>query len=317
MKHPQFSIKNRYTEGDVIAPEPLPNALRETKNLSATLLNGTLLAKRVRSQIRKALKTLTFTPGLAVVQVGEDPASTIYIRHKQRDCEKVHFHSEVHRLPAEIPQRRLIQHVESLNERQDIHGILVQMPLPESIETQAVIDAIAPDKDADGLTPVNLGNLLIDRERITPCTPAGIIRLIEATGQPIAGKHAVCIGRSQLVGKPVGLMLLNRHATVTYCHSRTNNLAAVTQSADILVVAVGKPEMITADMVKPGAIVIDVGINAVDTVDSRLVGDVKFAEVAKVAGFITPVPGGVGPMTRAMLLANTLKLARARFPSAP
>ena len=298
----------------MIAPEPLSNALRNTENLSATLLNGTLLAKRVRSQIRKALKKLTFTPGLAVVQVGEDPASTIYIRHKQRDCEKVHFHSEVHRLPAEIPQRRLIQHVESLNERQDIHGILVQMPLPDGIEAQAVIDAIAPDKDADGLTPVNLGNLLIDRERITPCTPAGVIRLIESTAQPIAGKHAVCVGRSQLVGKPVGLMLLNRHATVTYCHSRTNNLAAVTQSADILVVAVGKPEMITADMVKPGAIVIDVGINAVD---NRLVGDVKFDEVKEVAGFITPVPGGAGPMTRAMLLQNTLKLASAREQRAP
>ncbi len=298
----------------MIAPEPLSNALRKTENVSATLLNGTLLAKRIRSQIRSKLKKLTFTPGLAVVQVGEDPASTIYIRHKQRDCEKVHFHSEVHRLPAEITQERLIQHVEGLNARQDIHGILVQMPLPDSIAAQPVIDAIAPDKDADGLTPVNLGNLLINRERITPCTPAGIIHLIESTGKPVAGKQAVCVGRSQLVGKPVGLMLLNRHATVTYCHSRTKNLTEVTQSADILVVAVGKPEIVTADMVKPGALVIDVGINAIG---HRLVGDVKFDEVKEVAGFITPVPGGVGPMTRAMLLENTLKLARARSQSAP
>ena len=307
------------------APEPLSNTLQNTENLSATLLNGTLLAKRIRSLIRKKLKKLPFTPGLAVVQVGEDPASTIYIRHKQRDCEKVHFHSEVHRLPAEIPQQRLIQHVESLNERQDIHGILVQMPLPDGIEAQPVIDAIAPDKDADGLTPVNLGNLLINRERITPCTPAGIIRLIESSGQPLAGKQAVCVGRSQLVGKPVGLMLLNRHATVTYCHSRTKNLAAMTRAADILIVAVGKPEIVTAEMVKPGALVIDVGINAIKDDNpqvgasprARLVGDVKFDEVQAVAGFITPVPGGVGPMTRAMLLENTLKLARARLQRAP
>lgn len=274
--------------------------------MSAELLNGNQLAKRVRSQIRRKLKKLTFTPGLAVVQVGNDPASTLYIKHKQRDCEKVHFHSEVHRLPADINQDTLIEHVEALNARTDIHGILVQMPLPEDIDKEAVIDKISPQKDADGLNPVNLGNLLINREGVTPCTPTGIIRLIELTGEPIEGKHAVCIGRSPLVGKSVGLMLLNRNATVTYCHSRTVDLTGEVQRADILVAAVGKPEFVTADMVKPGAIVIDVGINYVN---GRAVGDVKFEEVKEMSGFITPVPGGVGPMTRAMLLENTLKLA--------
>ena len=274
--------------------------------MSAELLNGNRLAKRVRSQIRQKLKKLTFTPGLAVIQVGDDPASTLYIKHKQRDCEKVHFHSEVHRLPADITQETLIEHIEILNARLDIHGMLVQMPLPDGIDKEAVIDTIIPQKDADGLNPINLGNLLINRERVTPCTPTGIIRLIELTGEKIEGKHAVCIGRSPLVGKPVGLMLLNRNATVTYCHSRTADLKAESQKADILVVAIGKSEFITADMVKPGAMVIDVGINHVN---GRAVGDVKFEEVKEVAGFITPVPGGVGPMTRAMLLENTLKLA--------
>ncbi len=274
--------------------------------MSAELLNGSQLAKRVRSQIRRKIKNLTFTPGLAVVQVGDDPASTLYIKHKQRDCEKVHFHSEVHRLSADINQDTLIEHVENLNDRTDIHGILVQMPLPEGIDKEAVIDKINPHKDADGLTPVNLGNLLINREGVTPCTPTGIIRLIELTGAQIEGKHAVCIGRSPLVGKSIGMMLLNRNATVTYCHSRTVDLAAEVQKADILVAAVGRPEFVTADMVKPGAIVIDVGINHIN---GQAVGDVKFEEVKEVAGFITPVPGGVGPMTRAMLLENTLKLA--------
>ena len=274
--------------------------------MSAELLDGSRLAKRVRSQIRRKLKKLTFIPGLAVIQVGDDPASTLYIKHKQRDCEKVHFHSEVHRLPADITQATLIEQIDTLNARPDIHGMLVQMPLPAHIDKEAVIDTIAPQKDADGLNPVNLGNLLINREGVTPCTPTGIIRLIELTGERVEGKHAVCIGRSPLVGKPVGLMLLNRNATVTYCHSRTADLKAEAQKADILVVAIGKSEFITADMVKPGATVIDVGINHVN---GRAIGDVKFEEVKEVAGFITPVPGGVGPMTRAMLLENTLKLA--------
>ncbi len=275
--------------------------------MSAEILNGTRLAQRIRSQIRRDLKKLTFTPGLAVVQVGNDPASTIYIKHKQRDCEKVHFHSEVHRLPTDTTQRALINKVIELNQQKEIHGILVQMPLPDIIDGQAIIDVISPHKDADGLTPINLGNLFINRESVSPCTPTGIIRLIELTGKQIEGKHAVCVGRSHLVGKPAGIMLLNRNATVTYCHSRTKNLANITKQADILVAAIGKPEFITADMVKHGATVIDVGINSVG---NRLVGDVKFDEVKEIAGYITPVPGGVGPLTRAMLLQNTLKLAR-------
>ena len=274
--------------------------------MSAELLNGSRLAQRVRSRIRRKLKKLKFIPGLAVVQVGNDPASTLYIKHKQRDCEKVHFHSEVHHLPADLTQETLIEQIETLNARPDIHGMLVQMPLPAHIDKAAVIDTIMPHKDADGLNPVNLGNLLINREGVTPCTPTGIIRLIELTGEKIEGKHAVCIGRSPLVGKPVGLMLLNRNATVTYCHSRTADLKAEARKADILVVAIGSPELITADMVKPGAIVIDVGINHVN---GRAIGDVEFEAVKEVAAFITPVPGGVGPMTRAMLLENTLKLA--------
>lgn len=274
--------------------------------MSAELLNGSRLAQRVRSRIRRKLKKLRFIPGLAVIQVGNDPASTLYIKHKQRDCEKVHFHSEVHHLPADITQKSLIEQIETLNARPDIHGMLVQMPLPVHIDKEAVIDRIVPHKDADGLNPVNLGNLLINREGVTPCTPTGIIRLIELTGEKIEGKHAVCIGRSPLVGKPVGLMLLNRNATVTYCHSRTADLKAAAQKADILVVAIGRPGFITADMVKPGGIVIDVGINHVN---GRAIGDVQFEEVKEVAAFITPVPGGVGPMTRAMLLENTLKLA--------
>ncbi len=274
--------------------------------MSAEILNGTRLAQQIRSQIRKKLKKLTFSPGLAVVQVGNDPASTLYIKHKQRDCDKVHFHSEVHRLSSKISQQVLINKVDELNDRSDIHGILVQMPLPKIIDEQTIIDTIAPDKDADGLTPKNLGDLFINREGITPCTPTGIIRLIESSGVSIEGKHAVCVGRSHLVGKPVGIMLLNRNATVTYCHSRTNNLSEMTKQADILIAAVGKPEFITAEMIKRGAIVIDVGINSIE---KRLVGDVKFDEVKDVAGFITPVPGGVGPLTRAMLLENTLKLA--------
>ena len=279
---------------------------RRIRSLSAEILNGTRLAQQIRSQIRKQLKKLTFSPGLAVVQVGNDPASTLYIKHKQRDCDKVHFHSEVHRLSSKISQQVLINKVDELNDRSDIHGILVQMPLPKIIDEQTIIDTIAPDKDADGLTSKNLGDLFINREGITPCTPTGIIRLIESSGESIEGKHAVCVGRSHLVGKPVGIMLLNRNATVTYCHSRTNNLSEMTKQADILIAAVGKPEFITAEMVKPGAIVIDVGINSIE---KRLVGDVKFDEVKDVAGFITPVPGGVGPLTRAMLLENTLKLA--------
>ena len=277
--------------------------------MSAEIIDGSQLAKSIRSQVRRRVKKLDFTPGLAVVQVGDDPASTIYVANKEKDCKRVNFHSEVYKMPTNTSQTEIIDQVQFLNEYGDVHGIIVQMPLPTGVDGSAVIDAISPEKDADGLSPINLGNLLINRERVTPCTPTGIIRLIESTGVEIEGKRAVCLGRSSLVGKPVGLMLLNRNATVTYCHTRTRNLAEETRNAEILVVAAGKPGMVTAPMVPEGAVVIDVGISRVN---NRAAGDVDCESVRKVAGFITPVPGGVGPMTRAMLLENTLKLAIAQ-----
>ena len=277
--------------------------------MPAEIIDGKQLARSIRREIRRQVKKLKFTPGLAVVQVGDDPASTVYVSNKEKDCRYVHFHSEVHRMPAETPQESVIAQIHALNSREDIHGIIAQMPVPDHIDGQAVIDGIAPEKDADGLSPVNLGSLLINRAGLAPCTPTGIIRLIESTGMEIEGVRAVCVGRSSLVGKPVGLMLLNRNATVTYCHTRTRDLPAETQRADILIAAAGKPKLITGDMVKPGAVVIDVGITIVE---NRFVGDVDFDGVKEIAGFITPVPGGVGPMTRAMLLENTLKLALAQ-----
>ena len=277
--------------------------------MPAEIIDGSQLAKSIRSQIRRRMKKLDFIPGLAVVQVGDDPASTIYVANKEKDCRRVNFHSEVNKMPANTTQSEIIDQVQFLNEREEVHGIIVQMPLPTGVDGGAVIDAISPEKDADGLSPINLGNLLINRERVTPCTPTGVIRLIESAGIEIEGKRAVCLGRSSLVGKPVGMMMLNRNATVTYCHTRTRNLAEETRNAEILVVAAGKPGMVTASMVSEGAVVIDVGISRVG---NRAAGDVDYESVRKVAGFITPVPGGVGPMTRAMLLENTLKLAIGR-----
>lgn len=278
-------------------------------DIGAKIIDGKGLARSIRRDIRRQVRKLKFTPGLAVVQVGEDPASTVYVSNKEKDCQYVGFHSEVHRMPTDTPQAAVIERIHTLTSRQDIHGIIAQMPVPDAIDGDAIINEITPEKDADGLTLVNLGNLLINREQTVPCTPAGIIRLIESTGIQIEGSRAVCVGRSNLVGKPVGLMLLNRNATVSYCHTRTRELSSETQQADILIAAVGRPELITADMVKPGAVVIDVGITIAD---NGFVGDVDYEGVKQVAGFITPVPGGVGPMTRAMLLENTLKLALAQ-----
>ena len=283
----------------------MPVAL-DPDEIGAEIIDGKELARSVRREIRRQVKKLKFTPGLAVVQVGDDPASTVYVSNKEKDCRYVGFHSEVHRMPAETPQAAVIEQIHTLNSREDIHGIIAQMPVPDSIDGDAIINVITPEKDADGLTLVNLGNLFINREQTVPCTPAGIIRLIASTGVEIEGSHAVCVGRSSLVGKPVGLMLLNRNATVTYCHTRTRALASETRQADILIAAAGRPKLITADMIKPGAVVIDVGITIAE---NGFVGDVDYEGVKEVAGFITPVPGGVGPMTRAMLLENTLKLA--------
>ena len=286
----------------------MPVAL-DPDEIGAKIIDGKQLARSVRRDIRRRVKKLKFRPGLAVVQVGDDPASTVYVSNKEKDCQYVGFHSEVHRMPAETPQAAVIEQIHTLNSREDIHGIIAQMPVPDSIDGDAIINVITPEKDADGLTLVNLGNLLINREQTVPCTPAGIIRLIESTGVEIEGSHAVCVGRSSLVGKPVGLMLLNRNATVTYCHTRTRALASETRQANILIAAAGRPQLITADMIKPGAVVIDVGITIAE---NGFVGDVDYEGVKEVAGFITPVPGGVGPMTRAMLLENTLKLALAQ-----
>ena len=275
-------------------------------NVSAQVINGQQIAKSIRNHIRLQVKKLDFKPGLAVIQIGTDPASTVYVNHKKKDWEHVGFHSKVTRLPSNTSQEEVIDLVKQLNRSNSIHGILVQMPMPNHVNEQMVIDSILPQKDADGLGTVNLGNLLIGREHILPCTPGGILRLIEKTKVKLVGKRVVCVGRSRLVGKPIGLLLLNRHATVTFCHSRTTNLGLETKEADILIVAVGKPKFITEEMVKPEAIVIDVGINRAG---DSLIGDIDFKAVSKVASFITPVPGGVGPMTRAILLENTLKLA--------
>ena len=286
----------------------MPVAL-DPDDIGAKIIDGKELARSIRRDIRHQVRKLKFTPGLAVVQVGDDPASTVYVSNKEKDCQYVGFHSEVHRMPADTPQPAVIERIHMLTSREDIHGIIAQMPVPDAIDGDAIINEITPEKDADGLTLVNLGNLLINREQTVPCTPVGIIRLIESTGVQIEGSRAVCVGRSSLVGKPVGLMLLNRNATVSYCHTRTRELSSETRQADILIAAVGRPELITADMVKPGAVVIDVGITIAE---NGFVGDVDYEGVKEVAGFITPVPGGVGPMTRAMLLENTLKLALAQ-----
>ena len=276
----------------------------------AEIIDGNKIAKSIRSKVRLRVKTLNRPPGLAVIQLGQDPASTVYVNHKIKDCHRVNFHSEVHRLSESVTQSRVLELVNRLNNLQKIDGILLQMPTPGHIDGQAVIDTILPTKDVDGLSSANQGGLLIGCHQVTPCTPTGIIRLLDEIGLDIAGKKAVCIGRSTLVGKPVGLLLMERNATVTYCHSKTENLATETRQADILISAVGRPRMITSQMVKPDAVIIDVGINRVG---KNLVGDVDFEAVEKIVSAITPVPGGVGPMTRAILLENTLRLAESNI----
>ncbi len=279
--------------------------------MSGRIIDGKHIASIIRESIKQETEKLIeergIQPGLAVVLVGEDPASQVYVRNKERACQKVGMYSEVHRLPEHTSQSELMQLIERLGRDERIHGILVQLPLPAHIDEKAVIAAIPPAKDVDGFHPVSVGNMVIGDEAFLPCTPAGIIELIKRTGIELAGKHAVVVGRSNIVGKPVSMLLLQEHATVTMCHSRTSDLAAMTRQADVLVVAVGRPEMIKAEHVKPGAVVIDVGVNRLP--DGRLVGDVAYDEVAAIAEAITPVPGGVGPMTITMLLKNTLQAA--------
>jgi methylenetetrahydrofolate dehydrogenase (NADP+) / methenyltetrahydrofolate cyclohydrolase len=280
--------------------------------LSAALIDGAALAKRVRAQAADEARRIGLTPGLAVILVGDDPASTVYVRNKVKACEEAGFHSVLERYDATLAQDALLARIAALNADAAIHGILVQMPLPKHLDPHAVIEAIAPAKDVDGFSIASAGALMAGLPGLRPATPWGCLKLIESTGVGIRGKHAVVIGRSNTVGKPMALLLLQAHATVTVCHSATPDLAEHTRAADIVVAAVGRRDTVTAGMVKAGATVIDVGINRKD--DGKLCGDVQFEAVREALGpqgFITPVPGGVGPMTIAMLLMNTLEAARA------
>jgi methylenetetrahydrofolate dehydrogenase (NADP+)/methenyltetrahydrofolate cyclohydrolase len=278
--------------------------------MTARLIDGNALARSVRADVARRVRALAergSAPGLAVVLVGDDPASAVYVRNKVKDCAEVGIVSLLDRLPADTPEGRLLARIAELDADPRVHGILVQLPLPAHIDEHRVIEAIAPAKDADGFHVSNVGMLVTGRPSFRPCTPFGVMKLLEYAGTPLDGAEAVVIGRSNIVGKPQALMLLAAGCTVTVCHSRTRDLGAHTRRADVLVAAVGRPGLVTADMVKPGATVIDVGMNRGP--DGRLCGDVDFAGVSAVAGAITPVPGGVGPMTRAMLLVNTVEAA--------
>lgn len=274
----------------------------------AVRIDGKAVGQKVREEVRLRVEEIRdlVRPGLATVLVGDDAASAVYVRNKHKACEKAGIHSVQIDLPASTSQGELLSVVDDLNGREDVHGILVQLPLPGGLDEKQVIERLSPAKDVDGLHPVSQGRLLAGVPGPRPCTPLGVLRLIDEAGVDPKGKRAVVVGRSLLVGKPVGLLLLERHATVTYCHSRTTDLAAEVGQADILVAAIGKPRMIPGAWVKPGALVIDVGVNRTD---EGLVGDVDYDSAAERAAFITPVPGGVGPMTIAMLLSNTVEAA--------
>ena len=279
--------------------------------MSALILDGKESARKVKSEVSAAVADLDYQPGLATVLVGDDPASHTYVRGKRSDAAEVGIQSFHHELPADIRQDELEDVISGLNEDKAVDGILVQLPLPEGLDSERIVSSIDPAKDVDGLHPHNLGLLLLGRPGLRPCTPSGIMRMLEDNGVGVAGKTAVVIGRSFLVGRPLALMMATKgvDATVTMAHSRTPDLVEVSRRADILVAAIGVPRMVTAEYVKPGAAVIDVGISRVE---DGLAGDVDFESVREVAGSITPVPGGVGPMTRAMLLVNTLEAARNR-----
>jgi len=272
--------------------------------MTAELIDGKKVAKDITDSIKERVSQSETKPGLALVLVGDDPASHIYVGMKEKKCKECGFYVEKHILDEDTPEMNVLELVEKLNGKKEIHGILVQLPLPKHIDEQLIIDGIRPDKDVDGFTPVNLGFLMVGDTRFVAATSAGILELIKSVGEDITGKHAVVVGRSNVVGKPAALLLLEEHATVSLCHSRTKHLGSHTKQADILVVAAGKPNLVTGDMIKEGAIVIDAGTNKVG---DKLVGDVEFESAKEVASHITPVPGGVGPMTIAMLLSNTLK----------
>ena len=278
--------------------------------MSARILDGKSLAAQIRAEVKRKVDALTqrgTRPGLAVVLAGDDPASKVYVRNKVRACEETGIHSERHEFPANVSERQLLDKVAALNADPAVHGILVQLPLPGTMDASRVLESVASHKDVDGFHAKNMGALLAGAPGLVPCTPAGVMRLLEHAGVPLAGQRAVVIGRSNIVGKPLALLLLQKDATVTICHSKSAELDAIAKQADILVAAIGRPKLVGAAMVKPGACVIDVGVNRL--ADGSLAGDVDFAAVKDVAGCITPVPGGVGPMTIAMLLENCLKAA--------
>ncbi len=276
------------------------------------IIDGKQIAAKVRGEVAQAVQELRakgIHPGLTVVRVGEDPASAIYVRGKRKDCEEVGIHSDEHHLPVTTTQAELMALIARLNADPKVHGILVQLPLPKQLDERQVLDAIDPRKDADGFHPANVGALSIGIPGTPrPCTPAGVMRMLDEAKVDPKGKRAIVVGRSNIVGKPMAMMLLERHATVTIAHSRTQDLAAEVARADLVVAAIGKAELVKGAWIKQGAVVVDVGMNRLE--DGRLVGDVEYAEASKRASAISPVPGGVGPMTRAMLLVNTLDLAR-------
>ncbi len=288
--------------------------------MTAKLLDGKAIARDIQAEIKTRVAAFVaehgFQPCLAAVLVGDDPASQVYVRNKERACQRVGMTSELVRMPSETTTDELLKLIDELNTRADVHGILVQLPLPKGVDTQRVLDAVDPAKDVDAFHPCNVGLISQGRPRFLPCTPHGVVQVLKRSGITTEGKRAVVVGRSDIVGKPMAMMLMGRdaglgpemaNATVTVCHSRTPDLPAITRQADILVAAIGKPRFITADMVQPGAVVVDVGINRTD---DGLVGDVDFEPVSQIASAITPVPGGIGPLTVTMLLENTLTAAR-------
>ena len=280
--------------------------------MSAVIMDGKALAEKVKAQICEKVSKLRRQPGLAVILVGDNPASQVYVRNKERDCAQCGIMCYDYHLPQDASQEDVLDLVEKMNNYGAVDGILVQLPLPEQIDERVVLEAIAPDKDVDAFHPENVGRIMQGQAYYKPCTPAGVMEILHEYGIDPAGKHCVVVGRSNIVGKPMAMLLLHENATVTICHSRTPDLKAQCRQADILVSAVGKTGLITADMVKPGAVVIDVAMNRNEA--GKLCGDVDFAAVSQVASYITPVPGGVGPMTRAMLMENTYKAAKCRIP---
>jgi methylenetetrahydrofolate dehydrogenase (NADP+)/methenyltetrahydrofolate cyclohydrolase len=303
-------LKNALLWWPVLSQIP-QNDTRE-EPVSARLIDGKALAQQVRERLAKESAELLaktgVKPGLSTILVGDDPASHLYVRNKQKACDAAGIYIDDHKLPASTTQADLLALIEKVNGDSKIHGILVQLPLPKHIDSKVVLDAVSPHKDADGFHPYNFGRLVEGHPIFEACTPKGVIKMIESTGVPIEGKRAVVLGRSNIVGKPLALMLLQRNATVTICHSKTKDLPAVCREAELLLVAIGKPRFVTADMVRDGAVVIDVGTNRLP--DGKVVGDVDFEPVSLKAGWISPVPGGVGPMTIAMLLDNTVESAK-------